>query len=57
MTPTKNKSQCELVKNLPANAGDTTDACSIPRLRRPPGVGNGKLFQYCFLGNPKDRGA
>ena len=32
-----------MVKNLPANAGDTG---SIPRLGRSPGQGNGNPFQY-----------
>ena len=35
-----------MVKNLPANAGDTRDACSIPGLGRASGVGNGNSFQY-----------
>ena len=43
-----------MVKNLPANAGDTG---SIPGLGRSPGEGNGNLFQYSCLGNPMDRGA
>ena len=43
-----------MVKNLPANAGDIG---SIPGLGRFPGVGNGNLFQYSCLENPKDRGA
>ena len=30
----------EVVKNLPANAGDTEDVCLILRLRRSLGVGN-----------------
>ena len=30
-----------VVKNLPANAGDTGDAGLIPGLERSPGVGNG----------------
>ena len=30
-----------MVKNLPANAGDTGDAGLIPGLERSPGVGNG----------------
>ena len=42
------------VKNLAANAGDTT---SIPGLGRFPGEGNGNLLQYSFLENPMDRGA
>ena len=46
-----------LVKNVPANAGDTRDVGSIPGLGRPPGVGNGTPLQYCCLGNPMDREA
>ena len=46
-----------MVKNLPANAGDTGGAGSISRSGRPPGGGNGNLFQYSFLENPMDRGA
>ena len=38
-----------MVKNLPANAGDS---CSIPGLGRSPGEGNGKPLQYSCLGNP-----
>ena len=34
------------VKNLPANAGDTGDAGSIPGSGRSPGVGNGTPLQY-----------
>ena len=30
-----------VVKNLPANAGDTTDMSSIPELGRSSGLGNG----------------
>jgi len=43
-----------MVKNLPANAGDTG---SIPGLGRYPGEGNGNPLQYSCLGNPIDRGA
>ena len=43
----------QLVKNLPANAGDTD---SIPGSGRPPGVGNGNPLQYSCLENPMDRG-
>ena len=43
-----------MVKNLPANAGDTG---SIPGLERSPGEGNGNPLQYSCLGNPTDRGA
>ena len=45
-----------VVKNLPANAGDTRDVGLIPESGRSPGVGNGNLFQYSFLGSPVDRG-
>ena len=43
-----------MVKNPPANAGDTG---LIPGSGRSPGEGNGNLFQYSCLENPKDRGA
>ena len=43
-----------VLKNPPAKAGDVG---LIPGLRRPPGEGNGNLFQYSCLGNVKDRGA
>ena len=46
-----------MVKNPPANAGDTRDAGSIPGLGRSPGGGNGNPLQYSCLGNPMDRGA
>ena len=46
-----------MVKNPPANAGDTRDVGSIPELGRSPGGGNGNLFQYSCLENPMDRGA
>ena len=46
-----------VVKNLPANAGDTRDAGSIPGLGRSPGEGHGYLLQCSCLGNPMDRGA
>ena len=46
-----------MVKNPPANAGDTRDVASIPGLGRFPGEGNGNPFQYFCLGNPMDRGA
>ena len=41
-----------VVKNLPANAGDTG---SISGLGRSPGVGNGNPLQYSCLENPMDR--
>ena len=43
-----------VVKNLPANAGDTS---SIPGLERSPGEGNVNPLQYFCLENPMDRGA
>ena len=42
-----------IVKNLPANAGDTG---SIPGWGRSSGGGAGNPLQYSFLGNPMDRG-
>ena len=47
----------EVVKNLPAKAGDTRDTGSIPRLGVYAGGGNSNPLQYSFLGNPMDRGA
>ena len=46
-----------MVKNLPANAGDTRNAGSIPGSGRSPGGGNGSPLQYSYLENPMDRGA
>ena len=46
-----------MVKNLPSNAGDAGDVCSIPGLGRFPGEGNDNPLQYSCLGNPMDRGA
>ena len=43
-----------VVKNLPANAGDTG---LIPGSGRSPGEGNDKPLQYFCLGNSMDRGA
>ena len=43
-----------IVKNLPANAGDTRDADSIPGLGRSPREGNGSPLQRSCLGNPMD---
>ena len=39
-----------MVKNLPANAGDTRDVSSIPASGRSPGVESGKPLQHSFLG-------
>ena len=46
-----------VVKNLPANAGDTRAKGSIPGSGRSPGVGNGNPLQYSCLKNSMDRGA
>ena len=43
-----------MVKNLPANVGDTG---LIPGSGRSPGVGNGNPLQYSCLENSMDRGA
>ena len=45
-----------VVKNLPANAGDVRDVCSIPGSGRSPGGGHGNPLQYSCLENPTDRG-
>ena len=44
-----------MVKNLPASAGDTRDAGSIPG--EYPGRGNGNPLQYSYLENSMNRGA
>ena len=46
-----------VVKNLPANVGDSGDAGSIPRSEISPGGGNGNPLQYSCLEHPMDRGA
>ena len=46
-----------MVKNSPANTGDTGDMHSIPGSERSPGGGNGNPLQYFCLENPMDRGA
>ena len=46
-----------VVKNLPANAGNVGEACSISGSGRSPGGGNGNPLQYSCLGNPMNRGA
>ena len=46
-----------MVKNLPANAGDTGEAGSSPGLGRSPGGGNGNPLQNSCLENSTDRGA
>ena len=48
----------QLVKNLPARAGDGGDLTSIPGLGKSPGiVGNGNPLQNSCLENPMDKGA
>ena len=46
-----------VVKNSPANVGDTGDMGQIPRLGRSSGEGNGNPIQYSCMGNPMDREA
>ena len=46
-----------VVKNPPANAGDTRDEGSIPGWGRSPGGGHSNPPQYSCLENPMDRGA
>ena len=46
-----------MVKNLPANAGDTGDIVLILGLGKFPGVENGNPLQYSCLENSTDRGA
>ena len=45
-----------MVKNLPTNAGDAMDMCSIPGSGRSPGGGNDSPLQYSCLENSRDRG-
>ena len=46
-----------VVKNPPANAGDTRDAASIPGSGRSRGGGHDNPLQYSCLEDPMDRGA
>ena len=46
-----------VVKNPPANAGDTRDTGSIPASGRSPGGGHGNPLQHSCLEIPMDRGA
>ena len=46
-----------VVKNLPANAEDTSALCSVPASGRSPAGGNGNPLQYYCLNNPMDRRA
>ena len=45
-----------VIKNPPANAGNTEDVGSILWSGRSPGRGDGNPLQYSCLGNPMDRG-
>ena len=45
-----------VVKNPAANAGDVTDAGSIPGLGSSPAGGQGTPLQYSYLEDPIDRG-
>ena len=46
-----------VIKNLPANAGDTRDVGLVPGSGRSLGEGNGNPLQYSCLKNSMDRGA
>ena len=46
-----------MVKNLPANAGNSGDTSSVPGSGRSPGAEHGNPLQYSCLKNPMDRGA
>ena len=46
-----------VVKNPPANAGNTGDTGSIPGLGRSPGGGHGNPHQFSCQENPMDRGS
>ena len=46
----------QVVKNLPANAGDIRDMGLIPGLGRSLGEGHGNPLQYSCLENPMDKG-
>ena len=45
-----------VVKNLPANAGDSGDAGSTPGSGRSPGRGHGDPLQYSWNGVPESHG-
>ena len=47
----------QLVKHLPASAGNVRDVGSIPGSGRSAGERNDNPLQYCCLENPMDRGA
>ena len=45
-----------MVKNPPANAGDTGDLGLIPEWGKSPGVGNSNPLQYSCMENVMDQG-
>ena len=47
----------QMLKNLPANAGDARDTGLILGVGRSPGIGNGTPLQYSCLENSMGRGA
>ena len=49
--------EAQMVKNLPANAGDAGDVGSIAGSARSPGEEKGNPTQYSCPGNPTDKGA
>ena len=53
--PMRASQVAQVLKNPPANAGDTGDAGSIPGQGRSPGGGNHNLLQYSCLENSMDR--
>ena len=48
-------SMAQLVKKLPASAGETMDKSSVPGSERSPGEGNGNPLQSSCLENSIDR--
>ena len=46
-----------MVKNVPANAGNSGDEGLIPGSERFPGEANGNRLQYSCLENPMDKRA
>ena len=46
-----------VVKNLPANVGDTSDAGSVSGLEKSPGIGTDNPLQDSCLENSIDRAA
>ena len=46
-----------VAKNTPANAGDISNAVSVPGWGKSPGGGHGNPLEHFCLENPMDRGA